>query len=95
MRDGKRQTLNIRAGTRPSEAELNGDQNSGAQQPGEDGATVGQSIEGMTVTPITSALRQQPGLGHDASELAERIDTSFHAAEGLLNALLDISRLDA
>jgi len=44
---------------------------------------------------FTSALRQQPGLGHDASELAERIDTSFHAAEGLLNALLDISRLDA
>ncbi|MBN9479780.1 MAG: Do family serine endopeptidase [Bordetella sp.] len=65
LRDGKRQTLNIRAGTRPSEAELNGDQNSGAQQPGEDGATVGQSIEGMTVTPITSALRQRYSIPED------------------------------
>ena len=44
---------------------------------------------------FTSALRQQPGLDAEASELAERIDASFHAAEGLLDALLDTSRLDA
>ncbi|WP_278070431.1 Do family serine endopeptidase [Brevundimonas sanguinis] len=65
LRDGRRQTLNIRAGTRPSEAELNGDQGSSAQQPGEDGAAVGQSIEGMTVTPITSALRQRYSIPDD------------------------------
>ncbi len=43
---------------------------------------------------FTSALRQQPGLDAEASKLAERIDASFHAAEGLLDALLDTSRLD-
>lgn len=44
---------------------------------------------------FTSALRAQPGLDSEAEELAERIDTSFRAAEGLLEALLDVSRLDA
>jgi signal transduction histidine kinase len=44
---------------------------------------------------FTSALRQQPGLDAEASTLAERIDASFRAAEGLLDALLDTSRLDA
>jgi len=44
---------------------------------------------------FTSALRQHPGLDSEASGLAERIDASFRAAEDLLDALLDISRLDA
>lgn len=44
---------------------------------------------------FTSALRQQPGLDAEASALAERIDASFRAAEDLLDALLDTSRLDA
>ncbi|WP_447731306.1 hybrid sensor histidine kinase/response regulator [Rhodanobacter soli] len=44
---------------------------------------------------FTSALRQHPGLDAEASGLAERIDASFRAAEDLLDALLDISRLDA
>jgi Na+/proline symporter/signal transduction histidine kinase len=44
---------------------------------------------------FTSALRQHPGLDDEASGLAERIDASFRAAEDLLDALLDISRLDA
>jgi Na+/proline symporter/signal transduction histidine kinase/ActR/RegA family two-component response regulator len=43
---------------------------------------------------FTSALRQQPGLDAEAGQLAERIDASFRAAEDLLDALLDISRLD-
>jgi Na+/proline symporter/signal transduction histidine kinase len=43
---------------------------------------------------FTSALRQQPGLDAEASQLAERIDASFRAAEDLLDALLDVSRLD-
>ncbi|RCS31720.1 response regulator [Rhodanobacter denitrificans] len=44
---------------------------------------------------FTSALRQHSGLDTEASGLAERIDASFRAAEDLLDALLDISRLDA
>ncbi|WP_174567081.1 PAS domain-containing hybrid sensor histidine kinase/response regulator [Rhodanobacter sp. B04] len=44
---------------------------------------------------FTSALRQHPGLDAEASQLAERIDASFRAAEDLLDALLDTSRLDA
>ncbi|MGB3749295.1 MAG: PAS domain-containing hybrid sensor histidine kinase/response regulator [Rhodanobacter sp.] len=44
---------------------------------------------------FTSALRQHPGLDAEASALAERIDASFRAAEDLLDALLDVSRLDA
>jgi len=44
---------------------------------------------------FTSALRQHPGLDGDATQLAERIDASFRAAEDLLDALLDVSRLDA
>jgi len=43
---------------------------------------------------FTSALRQHPGLDTEASLLAERIDASFRAAEDLLDALLDTSRLD-
>jgi Na+/proline symporter/signal transduction histidine kinase len=44
---------------------------------------------------FTAALRQHPGLDGEASLLAERIDASFRAAEDLLDALLDTSRLDA
>ncbi len=44
---------------------------------------------------FTSALRQHPGLDAEAGQLAERIDASFRAAEDLLDALLDTSRLDA
>jgi Na+/proline symporter/signal transduction histidine kinase/ActR/RegA family two-component response regulator len=43
---------------------------------------------------FTAALRQHPGLDGEASQLAERIDASFRAAEDLLDALLDTSRLD-
>ncbi|WP_350016305.1 PAS domain-containing hybrid sensor histidine kinase/response regulator [Rhodanobacter sp. IGA1.0] len=43
---------------------------------------------------FTSALRQHPGLDSEAEQLAERIDASFRAAEDLLDALLDTSRLD-
>ncbi len=44
---------------------------------------------------FTAALRQQPGLDSESSQLAERIDASFRAAEALLDGLLDTSRLDA
>ncbi|MEO8011831.1 MAG: hybrid sensor histidine kinase/response regulator, partial [Dokdonella sp.] len=44
---------------------------------------------------FTSALHHQPGLDAEAEGLVERIDTSFKAAEDLLDALLEASRLDA
>ena len=44
---------------------------------------------------FTSALRHHPHLDGEATQLAERIDASFRAAEDLLDALLDVSRLDA
>ncbi|MBD8874562.1 PAS domain-containing hybrid sensor histidine kinase/response regulator [Rhodanobacter sp. DHB23] len=43
---------------------------------------------------FTSALRQQPQLDAESRQLAERIDAAFRAAEDLLDALLDTSRLD-
>ncbi|MBL8298272.1 MAG: hybrid sensor histidine kinase/response regulator [Rhodanobacteraceae bacterium] len=44
---------------------------------------------------FTSALRHQPNLDAEAAQLAERIDTAFRAAETLLDALLEASRLEA
>src|SRR5690348_12245436 len=43
---------------------------------------------------FTSALRQQPALDAESRQLAERIDAAFRAAEDLLDAPLDTSRLD-
>ena len=40
-------------------------------------------------------MRQHTGLDEEGRKLAERIDASFRAAEDLLDALLDASRLDA
>lgn len=44
---------------------------------------------------FTSALSHQPNLDAESTRLAERIDTAFKAAETLLDALLEASRLDA
>ncbi len=43
---------------------------------------------------FTSALRQHPGLDTEAGQLVGRIEASFSAAEDLLDALIDTSRLD-
>src|SRR6185503_8766339 len=43
---------------------------------------------------FTSALRQQSALDAESRQLAERIYAAFRAAEDLLDALLDTSRLD-
>jgi serine protease Do len=61
IRDGRRQTLNVRAGTRPSETELlamNSD-SGGATTPGQPPAAAGQVVEGMTVAALTPTLRQR------------------------------------
>ncbi|MCA0369204.1 MAG: trypsin-like peptidase domain-containing protein [Proteobacteria bacterium] len=62
IRDGKRQTINARSGTRPSEAELadQGDGTSGNTAPNApSGASA--TVEGLTLAPMTSALRQRLG----------------------------------
>jgi len=61
IRDGRRQTLNVRAGTRPSETELlamNSD-SGGTTAPGQPPAAAGQVVEGMTVAALTPTLRQR------------------------------------
>ena len=61
LREGRRSQLSVRSGTRPSTAELNaqGEPGAGAAQPGQPAAPAGPSIEGLTVTPLTGALREQ------------------------------------
>ncbi|RZJ04533.1 MAG: Do family serine endopeptidase [Brevundimonas sp.] len=61
LRDGRTQTINVRSGTRPADLGAitppGGDSQNG--DGGKPGAAVGQSIEGLTLSPITSALRQR------------------------------------
>ncbi|MBB4082129.1 serine protease Do [Brevundimonas lenta] len=61
LRDGRRQTLNVRSGTRPSEAELReGDDQGGAPAaPGTPPAAQGEPVEGVSVAPLTPALRSR------------------------------------
>ena len=61
IRDGRRQTLNVRSGTRPSEAELAALNSGpgGSTAPAQPPATPGQVVEGLTLSAITPALRQR------------------------------------
>ncbi|MBJ7486669.1 trypsin-like peptidase domain-containing protein [Brevundimonas sp.] len=63
VRDGRRQTLTVRSGTRPPEDELNAENEDGAtpfgQPPSADGGTV---VEGAGVSAITPALRERYGI---------------------------------
>ena len=61
LRDGRRQTVTIRAGTRPSETELQA-QDGGGQNPTAPvapPAAQGEPIEGLSVAPITPQLRSR------------------------------------
>jgi serine protease Do len=59
MRDGRRQSVNIRTGTRPPEAEIRaGDTpNGGPAAPGAPPAAQGEPVEGVSVAALTPALR--------------------------------------
>ena len=59
LRDGRRQTLEVRAGRRPSETELRAGLGEDEGEQATPSAPVGQAVEGMTVTGITPALRQR------------------------------------
>ena len=59
LREGRRETINVRSGTRPSGLATGAN---GGDQPspnGGPGAPVGEAVEGLTVAPVTSALREQ------------------------------------
>ena len=58
LREGRRMTVNIRAGRRPSEAELRAGQTPDQDgQPSAPESAAGQAVEGLTVAPLTPALR--------------------------------------
>ncbi|MDQ3124260.1 MAG: trypsin-like peptidase domain-containing protein, partial [Pseudomonadota bacterium] len=60
LRDGRRQSVTVRSGRRPSRAELSAGQSGGAE-PAEPraGAVMGQVVAGLNVSAITPALRQR------------------------------------
>ena len=60
-REGRRQTLNVRSGTRPADiqaAQAQEEDGSGPS-PGRPVAPAGETIEGLTVTPLTDPLRSR------------------------------------
>ncbi len=60
LRDGRRQTVTIRSGTRPSEAELNAAANGGADPaPEPTPEASGTDVAGLTVAPLTAAARSR------------------------------------
>lgn len=69
LREGRLQTVNVRAGTRPA--------NLGASDPSQDPeaetpnapAAVGEAVEGLTVAPISAALRSRYELSADQQGL--------------------------
>jgi serine protease Do len=69
LRDGRRQSLSFRAGTRPSEAELLAQDGggSGPATPGAPPAAQGEPIEGLSVAPITPQLRSRSELPDNVS----------------------------
>jgi len=65
LRDGRRQTVSVRAAKRPSEAELYPTEDgAGATRP-DAAAPSTETIEGMSVSPLTSALRQRYSIAED------------------------------
>ncbi|WP_395652213.1 trypsin-like peptidase domain-containing protein [Brevundimonas sp.] len=63
FREGRRQTVNVRAGTRP--ADINAvleEQSASPGASGQSGIEKGETVLGMTVGPISSALRERYGL---------------------------------
>jgi len=66
IRDGRRQTLNVRSGTRPSEEELAaGDEEGGA--PGQVKPSQGETVEGLGVTALTPSARSRYNIPESVS----------------------------
>lgn len=59
LRDGRRQTVNVRAGTRPPESELNASQGGRDAPGGPVQPQAGEEAAGLTVVPMSEAVRQR------------------------------------
>ena len=69
IREGRRQTLTLRSGTRPPESELNA-QDEGTQTPfGQAPSTQGTVVEGLGVSAMTPALRERYNLPDNVNGL--------------------------
>lgn len=80
IRQGRRQSLNVRAGTRPPEDELNAqDQQNSGGSPVEPRGLVGEAVEGMSVAPLTAGLRERYSIPDTVSGL---IVTRTNTASG-------------
>jgi serine protease Do len=71
IRDGRRQTLNVRAGTRPPEQELLAEEGSerGGATPAQPPAAQAEPVEGLSVAPLTPALRSRYSLPDNVTGL--------------------------
>lgn len=59
IRDGRRQTLNVRSGVRPSEEELAASEDGGSAAPGQAKPSQSETIEGLGVTTLTPSARSR------------------------------------
>jgi serine protease Do len=83
LREGKRRTLDIRSGVRPSEKELAANQNGAGNAPGgsEPAAPPKAEVIGLALTPLDEAARRRFGLPADVRGLVvEGVDQGADAA---------------
>jgi serine protease Do len=95
IRDGRRRTINVRSGVRPSETELLADQDQGGGEGPRNGPATpqGQVVEGATVSSITPAQRSQYGIPENVTGvIVTGVARGTPAAEAGLQAGLVISR---
>ncbi|MBU1538950.1 MAG: trypsin-like peptidase domain-containing protein [Alphaproteobacteria bacterium] len=96
IRDGRRRTINVRSGVRPSESELLADQDQGGGE-GPRNAPItpqGQSVEGATVSAITPPLRSRFGIPESVTGvIITGVERGSPAAEAGLQAGFVISRV--
>ena len=72
IREGRNQTINVRSGTRPADilAAQNGETTDEAETaPGRVAPSAGEAVEGLTVTPVTPALRSRYSLPENVNGL--------------------------
>ena len=87
IRQGRRQTIDIRSGTRPSERELAAGLNGQPQVPGGPGPATpppaaAPTTLGLTLAPLDAAARRQFSIGADVSGvLIDRVAADSDAAE--------------
>ncbi len=95
IRDGRRRTINVRSGVRPSETELLAGQDQGGGEGPRSAPTApqGQAVEGATMTPLTAALRSRYGVPENVSGVVvTAVERGTPAAEAGLQAGVVIIR---